>query len=173
MLTKNDLIGILDVHANNLRIASVLRLLSRGSDLEAEFRKVIGQTQPAGFQPSLLLLGDKPRFIHSVDELYRTIVRTAVTEAFELTSDYCDTTKQTALLQSQPWYHLIKIIRNALNHNFRLEFKGKVQSLLPLSWNTITISRDMEGYYLTYENFPPEVALDWLCELGVLINKRL
>ena len=173
MYTKFQILGTLDTHANNLRLASLLRVLARSSDLEVEFRKAIGLRRPEVFEPSLGLLADKPKFIDAVDQMYFAIVRTAVTEALDLTREYCETTGQSAILKRQSWFRVFRIIRNALNHNFRLEFNPTDRKLLPLTWKTICLTNAQDGKELTQKMFPVDVAIDWLTELDDFVSEGI
>lgn len=169
MLAKADLIGTLEVHANNLRLANVLRVLARGGDLKSSFLEVVGSTPLSSFHPVVSLLGDAPRLVHSADLLYLAIVRAAVTECLDLTREYCKGTGQTAKLKAQPWFQTLRIIRNAFNHNFRLEFSADDRKLLPVQWRSIAISEAQANCEVTHEIFPPSVAIEWLQELDTFI----
>lgn len=173
LLGKSDLIGTLEVHANSLRLASVFRVLARSSDLAATFRPLVASTRLTAFQPLITLLEDNARLIHSADQLYFTVVRSAVTESLDLTRDYCRSTNQTALLKSQPWFHMFRIFRNAPNHNFRLEFKLDDLKMLPLSWKTLTIKATHNLQELTQGHLPPSAAIDWMADLDDFASTQL
>ena len=172
MLLKKDLIGSIGTHADSLRLASVLRLLTRGSDLAASLQSIIGAS-PTALQPSITLLGNKSKLIHSADQLYLTLVRAAVTESLDLTRDYCRKTGQIEVLKSQPWFHIFRIFRNAFNHNFKLEFGKEDLKLLPLAWNNLSIDASDNSKELTHKLLPPSAAIDWLTDLENFISSQL
>ncbi|WP_223510908.1 hypothetical protein [Pseudomonas sp. BF-R-05] len=173
MLRKIDLIGSIQVHADNLRLASVLRLLARGTDLAATLQPIIEGACPTAFQPSKTLLENKPKLIRSADQLYLTLVRAAVTESLELTRDYCSETNQSGVLESQHWFHIFRIFRNALNHNFKMDFCKYDRTLLPLAWKNLSIEVGDNFKVLTQELLPPNAAIDWLSDLENFILNQL
>ena len=173
MLSKQELTGILEVHANNLRIANVFRVLSRGTNLASAFREIVDSKSPIVFQPTFSLLEDRAKLTHSVDQLYFALMRTSITEALDLTREYCRLTNQVSILKEQPWFHLFRIFRNSLNHNFKLDLKKDDLKHLPLSWRTITVTESEQGRELTLNILPPEIAIDWLIEVDEFINTRL
>jgi hypothetical protein len=92
-------------------------------------------------------------------EFLLTYLHTLIRAPFELLSDYCEDFDREspgqALLEkmkSEPWYGVAYIVRNAVSHNFRIEF-GKLRDKIPVSWHTTTITADMEGRPLTPEIF--------------------
>ncbi|MBL1258742.1 hypothetical protein [Methylocystis sp. Sn-Cys] len=54
-------------------------------------------------------------------------------------------------MQGAPWFHFARIIRNAISHNFRFYYVQKDKPLLPIVWNGITLSLEMEGQSVVYE----------------------
>jgi hypothetical protein len=173
MISKLALSETLVAHSDNLRLASVFRLLAREHDLHSAFEAVVIYKYPTGFQPSLQLLKNKKKLIHSIDQLYLTIVRTAVTESFELTRDYCRKSNQIKNLKAQNWYTVFRLIRNALNHNFHFEFSPKDLKELPATWNSITLDARLHEKELTQALLPPSVAIEWLGELDEFISTGL
>ena len=173
MPTKAVLSETLEAHSNNLRLASVFRLFARGHDLATPFEAIVGSQSSAAFAPSLLLLKSKTKLIQAVDQLYLAMVRTAVAESFELTRDYCRNTTQTKALKAQDWFSVFRLLRNALNHNFRFEFRPEDLKLLPATWREITITAEHGGTDLTQKVLPPDVAIEWLAELDSFISEGL
>lgn len=173
MISKLALTGTLEAHSESIRLASVFRILARGHDLHSAFEAIVRGKSPAAFQPSLQLLKNKKKLIHSIDQLYLATVRAAVTESLELTRDYCRRTEQTKNLKAQSWYTVFRLIRNALNHNFCFEFRPKDLKDLPASWNSITIEASLNGTELTQVFLPPNVAIEWLVELDEFISRGL
>jgi hypothetical protein len=76
---------------------------------------------------------------------------------FEIICDYCgdyDNVMGGKRLSKQmevtPWFQFARIIRNAISHNFHFQYGKYDKSLLPVAWNGITLSQDMEGKPLTH-----------------------
>lgn len=79
---------------------------------------------------------------------------------FELLSDYCEdydkkmpSVKLGENLRKQEWYYYTKLIRNAISHNFCFDFSSKDIERMPITWNGITITPDLQGRSLTHESF--------------------
>jgi len=50
------------------------------------------------------------------------LLRNTLSETLEHTREYCEATSQMAKLNSAPWYHFARVIRNALTHDSRVRF---------------------------------------------------
>ena len=76
---------------------------------------------------------------------------------FEILHDYCedwDKKIQRDLLKElkeAPWYIFTWHIRNAISHNFHFDFSGRYKQRIPITWNGITLTDDMEGQPMQYE----------------------
>ena len=175
MSSKSDLLGTIAVHADSLRLASVLRVLSRNGDLLEGLRSSAGEEfmrNPAASR-SLQILGDQVLCIHTADQIYRTIIRSAVSEGFELARAYCRETGQVPQLKKQLWFHVIRMIRNALNHNFKFEFRPEDKAMLPLTWGAVSIDESMNGQALSLQMFSVDSALEWLGVLEEFVENEL
>jgi len=173
MLTKKELAGILETHANNIRVANVVRILARGGNLAESFRSIIATRSNEPFLPTVNLLEDKSRLIHTVDELYKTVLRAAITESYELTKDYCIATGQFESFKQQSWSTVFWFLRNCFNHNFCFKFKPSDLKLLPVKWGVIEISAALEGKLLSQEIFPDHAAIDLLSEVDEFVLKGI
>ena len=173
MPSKSVLFETLQAHSENLRLANVFRVLARGHDLHAAFGLLVADKSSTAFGPSIQLLKNKRKLVHSVDQLYLAIVRSAVTESLELTRDYCKQTKQTKLLKAQEWYTVLRLVRNALNHNYRFEFRPGDFKELPATWGGISIEAGHHGSEITQKILPPGAAIEWLSELDEFISRVL
>jgi hypothetical protein len=74
----------------------------------------------------------------------------------EIVRDYCEDYDKVVgdqrlsnQMKASPWFHFARIIRNAISHNFHFQYGKYDKSLLPVTWNGITLSQDMEGQPLT------------------------
>lgn len=175
MLTKTQLLGALEAHADNVRLAYAFRLLSRATDLHLLFNGAVAQHERhlAGFQPTLALLADRARLYHSIDQLHLAVVRTAVTEALDLTRDFCHGTSQTGVLKAQPWFHVFRMLRNALNHNFLIQFNKDDRKLLPVEWAGVRIDETLENTSVSLALLTVPTSLAWLEELESFVTNQL
>ena len=78
---------------------------------------------------------------------------------FEILRDYCkdfDNSDPTQHLvqkmKETRWYEYAKMVRNAISHNFHFQFCEHDKKILPVTWNGITLSQEMEGQPITYES---------------------
>lgn len=173
MVTKSTLLGTLETHASNLRLANVLRVVSRGGDLASIFKSLIGPQPSTAFDTTIAMLEDKAKLVHVSEQVYLTLLRAAISESLELTRDYCRTTDQVAALKAQPWYTVFRLLRNALDHNFRFHFESGDLKLLPVKWQSIELTAELEGYELTLAILPTAEAIDWLSQLDEFISSNL
>lgn len=173
MLSKSELSSTLEAHADNLRLASVIRVLARSSDLASQFRVVVEATRAEPLGPSLTLLKSRDKVVHVADQMYFVIVRSAVTDGVELIRDYCRRTQQMPTLKMQPWFQVFRLLRNALNHNFHFVFGPGDRAVLPATWRNITISFDLDRTELTRDILSPATAIEWLEELDSFVQREL
>ena len=74
---------------------------------------------------------------------------------FEILHNYCEDYDKTdptrpllEKMKAASWYEVARIIRNTISHNFHVQYK-KTE---PITWNGITLSREMDGKAITYES---------------------
>ena len=72
-------------------------------------------------------------------------VRSLILESFEVTKTRCVETGLGPVLRKEPWYHYVRLLRNALTHGGYWSFRRYDRNLLPLSWSGLTISAEMDG----------------------------
>jgi hypothetical protein len=79
---------------------------------------------------------------------------------FELLNDYCEDFDQAVpkpylkgMLKKMPWFHYTRLVRNAVSHNFRFDFRPSDAAILPLTWNGNTIDASCHGKDITFETF--------------------
>jgi hypothetical protein len=92
-------------------------------------------------------------------EFLLTYLHTLIRAPFELLSDYCEDFDRAlpgqslfGKMKSEPWYGVAYIVRNAVSHNFHIEF-GKLRDKTPISWRGTTFTAEMEGRPMTAEIF--------------------
>ena len=175
MVTKNKLLGVLESHADNIRLVNIVRVLARKGNLNESFSVAIGEDgiKKDAFHKSLHLLANVDKLTHTTEELYKTVIRAAVTESFELSRDYCEKNNQQELFETQPWFQVFRLLRNALNHNFMFEFRKFDKTLLPCRWNSITIDISLDNKELSLNVLPVTAALEWLECLEEFITNEL
>jgi hypothetical protein len=170
MNSKKELLGVIGAHKDNLRLIFAFRRLVYSDSLLTTFDNMVKGKETAFTQSLSLLLANKPKLHHTANEIYRALIRTALTESFQLTSYYCEKTKQTNLLEQQPWYYIFRSYRNAFDHNFKITFKDHERQHLPLVWSSLKITLADEGNDLTHNLPPPEKILEWISVLEEFIS---
>jgi hypothetical protein len=95
-----------------------------------------------------------------VSDFLLTQLHNLIRAPLEILCDYCDdydkhdpAAELRMQLKNTGWYYFAPIIRNAVSHNFRYDFNKSDRQRLPLSWQGITLSEDLQGKPMTYETF--------------------
>lgn len=74
-------------------------------------------------------------------------------ELFEQVKLFGEETDQMMVIQSAPWYQFLRIIRNCLSHDMKLQFRSYELKHLPTSWSGLRIESSMQGSYLPMRGF--------------------
>jgi hypothetical protein len=90
---------------------------------------------------------EEDRYI-ALNEFLRMLLRALIKETFEVIKDYCDASGQISSFKAQSFYHVARMIRNCLSHNFRFIFNTYDMTLLPVNWKGRTITTSMNGTFL-------------------------
>jgi hypothetical protein len=92
---------------------------------------------------------------------------------FELLSDYCEDYDQEypeirlhALLKQASWFEFARLVRNAISHNFRFEFGKYDRSILPVRWNSLELTVDLDGHEMSYEQLWHRTGYELFLEMG-------
>lgn len=175
MLEKNDLLGIIETHAQNIRLVNILRVLTFKGGLSKSFYEIIGEeaAKSPTFIKTFQLLENTDKVIHTANQLYLLSIRSVVSECYELTKSYSEKTNQFPTMEKQPWFHVIRILRNSINHDFSVKLGKWDKTLLPIEWGEILIDESMEKQELSHKIFPVSAALNWLESLETFINDEL
>ena len=89
-----------------------------------------------------LMKHEKDRDI-ALNEFFKMLMRTLITEGFEHIKDYCEETDQYAAFKRKPWYEFARLIRNFLSHNCIFEFNKYDRARLPIKLRDVEITVDM------------------------------
>ena len=88
-----------------------------------------------------------------LEEFLKMLTRALIKESFELVRTYCRQTRQFAKLKDLSWYHFVRLVRNAVSHDFMFRFRPHDRDLLPVSWRDLAITSHMEGEDLSASGF--------------------
>jgi hypothetical protein len=160
--TKHEILGAFEREDKSYRlgmmctpwIRDVERYTPSAADLAAKLHMHAGDRWISNHDLASLLTDPKKRELLSSDFLL-TYLHTLIRAPFELLSDYCDDFDKAMpggillnKMTSELWYAVASIVRNAVSHNFHLEF-GKMRDQLPIRWRTVLFTKEMEGQPMT------------------------
>ncbi len=135
-------------------IRDIERYTPNAADLAPKLHMQAGDRWISNDDLAALLTDPMKREMLSSDFLL-TYLHTLIRAPFELLSDYCEDFDKAApgrallsKMKSEPWYAVAYIVRNAVSHNFHIEF-GKFRDQLPIRWRTVVFAKEMEGQPMT------------------------
>lgn len=167
------ILGTIDSHLKSLRLVHLISATSRHPSSSLVLAKLLtpetDDTPRTHKTPS-------PR-IDSMQKAIRhtelTLMRSATTEVFELLKAYCQQSNQLQTMESEPWFKFIRLVRNALNHDFKLRFSSSDLQSLPIEWNGIQITEKDNGQEVTLDHLPLSAVEEWLWQAEVCCTERL
>jgi hypothetical protein len=93
-------------------------------------------------------------------ELARSLRRSFVTESVEIIISFTKEHNLWSNLNSHPWFHYARFVRNAMSHDYRFCFSKKDREYLPVTWNGFTIDRSIKGHDLNASFMTPEATIE-------------
>ena len=106
------------------------------------------------------LLEDRPRILRG---FLKVSIRSAVRESYEVLKSYCKNTDQYRdAMKAQAWFDFYRLLRDALSHDAIWRFDPRDKRKLPITWNGFTITSDLDGTPLTFEELDLEVIFSLL-----------
>lgn len=88
----------------------------------------------------------------------------ALTNLYENVRTYCESTNQLEKFKKQPYYDVLRLLRNSFSCNYKMHYSNYDKTILPLVWNEIELTHDMEGESIEYDNIS-------ITQYTYLINK--
>ncbi len=82
-------------------------------------------------------------------EFETALLRMVLKEPFEVVRAFAEDHSRMAALRSEPWYQVARMLRNCVSHDFRIAFERHDLARLPVEWNGLRITADMDGEYLS------------------------
>lgn len=92
-------------------------------------------------------------------------------EVLESIRDYCKDTNQINLLQNEPWYDFMRIVRNALVHSLTWVFNKYDLDILPVTYNGKAIALQMAGKDIDLSFYNMNDLWLWLEEVEKFLQK--
>ena len=76
------------------------------------------------------------------------VLRNCMKELFDQVKLYGRQTNQMQVIEAAPWYEFLRIVRNCLSHDMKLQFRSYDWKQLPISWSGLTIDTSMHNSQL-------------------------
>ena len=83
----------------------------------------------------------------------KAVLRNCMKELFEQVKLYGSETNQMQVIEAAPWYQFLRIVRNCLSHDMKLQFRSYDLKQLPISWSELTIDASMHNSQLPMRGF--------------------
>lgn len=80
-------------------------------------------------------------------------LRSCMRELFEQVKLFGIETNQMQIIKAAPWYQFLRIVRNCLSHDMKLQFGKYDLKHLPTSWSGLTIDASMHNVELQMHGF--------------------
>lgn len=110
-----------------------------------ESHVMINQRDKLDFEHVIKYLKDpktKPEVIkHNINVFLRSVLL----NSFELVKEYCEKEHKFELFKQQPWYDIVRIIRNGLGHDLKYDLSGYPDEKFPMNIRELKITKDMHG----------------------------
>jgi hypothetical protein len=112
-----------------------------------------------------------------VSDFILTQLHALIRAPFEVLSNYCgDYDKENPDshllrdLKATDWYAFTRIIRNAVSHNFRFEFRDSEKRRMPITWRHISITAELDGKAMRYDTFWHRPGYELFLEMRAFAN---
>ena len=89
----------------------------------------------------------------ATEEFRNAVLRNCMKELFEQVKLYGNETNQMHLIEGAPWYRFLRIVRNCLSHDMKLQFRSYDLKQLPITWSDLTINASMHNCQLPMRGF--------------------
>lgn len=111
-------------------------------------------------------------FDESLEELYKFLRRNLIRESFDAVKVFAEVNGVKNELQNQSWYHFARVLRNAVVHNFMIEFDKHARAALPIEWNGRFIEASMEGTEIRSDILNPLTTIDLIVAMHTFVNAK-
>ncbi|MBV9265389.1 MAG: hypothetical protein JO061_04390 [Acidobacteriaceae bacterium] len=106
------------------------------------------------FSEAVKLLDHPEAGQYARQEFLVMLFRMMLKEPFEVVKAYAEDNGVMNELQRQPWFHVARLLRNAVSHDFMFTFRPFDLTLLPLEWNGIRIDAGMSDKHVAVTDVP-------------------
>ena len=89
----------------------------------------------------------------ATQQFRNAVLRNCMKELFEQVKLFGRETNQMQIITAAPWYQFLRIVRNCLSHDMKLQYRPSDLKHLPISWSGLTINASMHNYPLSMRGF--------------------
>lgn len=134
-----------------------------------------GQRPSSGRRIDLGCLADERAhrttdFDYSLDQFHRLIRRNVLSEAFETVKAYAKAQGISATFKGEPWYNFVRIVRNAVTHDFHWRINPADLAILPVLWGGKSITATMNDTDLTGDFLNPDLVYGLIEEMEAFVQ---
>jgi hypothetical protein len=147
---EDPLVGRLMTVQNNYALGLAALALLTADSSQAQLR-----TDSANFGPFTVHLAQvadlmqvPPHRDDAIKSFHIMLMCSLIKDTFELVKHHAETAGLANEMKSQHWYHLARLVRNGLGHNFLLEFNARDLALMPVTWRNVTLTASMNHQQL-------------------------
>jgi hypothetical protein len=149
MPDKVALRGQLQTIKNNYALAQfgIALMAEEGAvnRFKAALEMLSGNPELATFSYITYVFENDQLLRHATQQFRGSVMRNCLKETFELVKLYGEETNQSTVVAQADWYQFLRIVRNCLSHDMRLQFRKNDLKRLPVMWSDITIDSSMQG----------------------------
>ena len=121
--------------------------------LEAVFSLLKEHPETQAFRYIEYVFDDDDLLKLATGQFRNAVLRSCMRELFEQVTLFGRETNQTQIIAAAPWYQFLRIVRNCLSHDMRLQFRPYDLKQLPISWSGLTIDASMHDSQLSMGGF--------------------
>lgn len=151
-MNKIELYNAIKNLQHNFIIGHAALLLLESPDMRKEldgFYLVFGEERRSFNQ----VYADSNALDMALSEFVRASTRSIIRETWEIIWAYCKKEEAlTKLIKREFWFHYFRIIRDALSHNYKIKINPRDEKLLPIRWNGLEITKDMDGKEILFQD---------------------
>jgi hypothetical protein len=114
------------------------------------------------------LLEKDPRI--PIAPMNRLCFMAAIVSMYSATEEYCKATEQLDLYKAQPWFHVLRLARHCLGHDMKWRIFPSDKQHLPVTWNGVTISTDLDGVDFSFRVLPPDKLIELFVEVERFVH---
>ena len=89
----------------------------------------------------------------ATNQFRNAVLRNCMKELFEQVKLFGSETNQMHIIKAASWYQFLRIVRNCLSHDMKLQFRPYDLKQLPISWSGLTIDASMHNVELQMRGF--------------------